>query len=871
MDRRGRRPQRGRLDASPGPPARVLVGALARARRLAVAAAARFASRRFAFAFAVVSLVAAKSLHVYAHRAALPSCHLVRWGYSFFAQDTALLVAVRLLLDAALLAPGPWLRPLAALVAGLVVAYVAAVSTVSVSFFAASGSEVHWRNVGFAGDASSRALLLTGVASLVVVVAALAAAAWLLQDALYSLAGHATDMLKLPFTYYPWAPTPRRPAYHPVPQRDVESAKQGHRPRSSFHVSAVEPRDPRTWPWVLMGHALLYGLVAAAMLAHVVLVLLRPHESALTFMSWTPALLPFVDFGNSSPNLEKIVPVYGSGIGRSWDNRTALADVARPSWMADGVVYPGFEDWAAGRKRYSAAADPLKLSNLEAGLLDELRGRLGDVPIRHVVLLVLESTRKDVFPIKRDGVVWRRLEGSLANKTLPEAAQRRLATLSPTANRLTGDYDDGFARDARDRRPRGGISFNDAYSTSTYTIKSVAGTLCGVTPLVADFNLEYRHHIYQPCLPQVLGAFNQLGGAAGAAGDFSTYKWRSSYLASVVLHYDKQETLMTSMGFPPENLVGKEYLRSASAKFGRVEQPDINYFGMAETCLTDYVRDAFASARDNKERVFLTHLTSTSHHPFSMPADEAYVPLGSGLDDLSRYVNAIGFDDRWLGRVLEVLDDEGVADETLVVLVGDHGLSIPENGALPTYYNPNSASNHVPLVLSHPKLPPVTVEAAVSSVQVLPTVLDLLRETGSLSDAASEAARDLVGNYEGQSLVRPMGSDGKTGPAGALGDWQFTVINPGSAMLGVRDARSARRHWRLVVPVVDNAEWRFTSLDADPAEERPTVGFEYAAFVRAVEERHGEAAARWAEEGAFVARWWVEENGRRWRFGPYGD
>lgn len=853
------------------PPARCLARGFAcrlfGLRRLFVAVAGRFAGRRFVFSFAAVSVLAAKSVHIYAHHSALPTVHLVGWGYSFFAQDMALLVFIRLLLDGALLAAAAWLRFLATVLAAVVVAYVATLSTINVSFFVAAGSEIHWRNVGFAGDAASRALLLTGVVSLLLVMLAFAIVAWVFQDVAYGLAGFATDIFKLPFTYHkllaPW----QTAMYSQLPQQDIEGGKIDDKTRDGSRDCVKS--NMRTWPWPLIWRIVLYALVGGAFLAQVILLILRPHESALTFMSWTPALLPFVDFKNSSPNLDKIVPVYGSGIGHEWDNRTALAEPVPLSWLPQQAPVPGFEDWTTGKRHYNAASDPLKVSNLDEELLEELRGKLGDVPIRHVMVIMLESTRKDVFPIKKDGFIWKRLEDSFENKTLPERAQRRLASLSPTANSLTGDYDDGFAREEKDKKPRGGINFNNAYSTSTYTIKSIAGTLCGITPLVADFNLEYRHHIYQPCLPQILDAFNALDGPR--KGDFTTFKWRPSYLTSVILYYDKLESLMTSMGYPEENLIGKEYLKSPSAKFGPVKLPDINYFGMAEICLEDYIRDAFASAKKNDERVFLTHLTSTSHHPFAMPADEEYVPLGRGLDDLSHYVNAIGYDDRWLGKILSALEKEGVADETLVVFAGDHGLSLPENGKLPTYYNPNSISNHIPLVMSHPKLPPVTVDAAVSSLQVLPTILDLLRETGSLSDAASKAAGDLMANYEGQSMVRPMRSGNKTGPEGTLGDWQFTVVNPGSAMVSVRDARSTYGDWRLVVPVVDNVEWRFTSLDEDPAEKHPTVGFEFKAFLRNVEERHGKRAARWAEEGAFVSRWWVEENSKRWRYGPYGD
>jgi arylsulfatase A-like enzyme len=292
---------------------------------------------------------------------------------------------------------------------------------------------------------------------------------------------------------------------------------------------------------------------------------------------------------------------------------------------------------------------------------------------------------------------------------------------------------------------------------------------------------------------------------------------------------------------------------------------------------------SFISAKENDERVFMTHITSTSHHPYVMPADETYVPLasGNGLDDLSHYVNSIGYDDRWLGKVLDVLEEQGVSNETLIVFAGDHGLSIPENDILASYYNPNVGCNHVPLGISHPNLPHINADDSISSIEILPTILDLLLETGSLSTGAGQAARDLIANYEGQSLIRKLrhnvapneaekGSD-EARPAGdngvSLGNWQFIVMNPGRAMVGVRDAR--QKSWRLVAPVIENVAWRFTDLDSDPTEASPVMGFEFSHFLKQIEELHGIEAATWTEEAAFVTRWWVEENSKRWRYGPY--
>lgn len=55
------------------------------------------------------------------------------------------------------------------------------------------------------------------------------------------------------------------------------------------------------------------------------------------------------------------------------------------------------------RVHYNPAHNPLRISNLENEVLESLRESLqsGSVNITHVLLLKLESTRADVFPLRK--------------------------------------------------------------------------------------------------------------------------------------------------------------------------------------------------------------------------------------------------------------------------------------------------------------------------------------------------------------------------------------------------------------------------------------------------------------------------------------
>lgn len=98
-----------------------------------------------------------------------------------------------------------------------------------------------------------------------------------------------------------------------------------------------------------------------------------------------------------------------------------------------------------------------------------------------------------------------------------------------------------------------------------------------------------------------------------------------------------------------------------------------------------YLRDVVNNTVRNNERLFLSHFTSTTHHPWKTPSDfpdEQYFAddgVRTKHEDMNRYLNTVRYVDSWLGDMLGVLDEVGIANETLVVFVGDqYGTPIQE-------------------------------------------------------------------------------------------------------------------------------------------------------------------------------------------------
>jgi len=82
--------------------------------------------------------------------------------------------------------------------------------------------------------------------------------------------------------------------------------------------------------------------------------------------------------------------------------------------------------------------------------------------------------------------------------------------------------------------------------------------------------------------------------------------------------------------------------------------------------------------------------------------------------------------DESIGRLLETLEAEGVADETSIVVAGDHGEEFLDHGHLSHYPKLYRELIDVPLIMHHPDGESATVEQPVGLDTIPPTVCDLL-------------------------------------------------------------------------------------------------------------------------------------------------
>jgi arylsulfatase A-like enzyme/predicted Zn-dependent protease len=127
---------------------------------------------------------------------------------------------------------------------------------------------------------------------------------------------------------------------------------------------------------------------------------------------------------------------------------------------------------------------------------------------------------------------------------------------------------------------------------------------------------------------------------------------------------------------------------------------------------------------DRRRPFFLWVHLYDPHTPYAAPPEWAqrFPRTASGAYDAE-----IAFADAQLGRLLDVLESDGRLARTVVAVLGDHGEMLGEHGEATHGFFVYDAAVRIPLVVAGPGVAARVIEDQVRIVDVMPTVLELLR------------------------------------------------------------------------------------------------------------------------------------------------
>lgn len=95
-------------------------------------------------------------------------------------------------------------------------------------------------------------------------------------------------------------------------------------------------------------------------------------------------------------------------------------------------------------------------------------------------------------------------------------------------------------------------------------------------------------------------------------------------------------------------------------------------------------------------------------------------------DLIQQYCSALRTVDDQIGRLCGFLTDNGLMEESVIVITADHGENFDENGYFFEHSGVAEHVMHVPLIINFPSATPVRIDDVVTHVDILPTLLEYL-------------------------------------------------------------------------------------------------------------------------------------------------
>ncbi|MCB1107273.1 MAG: sulfatase-like hydrolase/transferase [Chlamydiia bacterium] len=258
-----------------------------------------------------------------------------------------------------------------------------------------------------------------------------------------------------------------------------------------------------------------------------------------------------------------------------------------------------------------------------------------------------------------------------------------------------------------DRLSKEGILFTDFYANSVRTSRSVVSSLFGI-PSDVDGS-EAAAQAKAPFL-----GIPQLMQEAG---------YQTSYLHNGPIEFEKQDVFFDLHGY--DVVRGRDVLTKA---FPKVHSSS---WGLPDECLMHYAADFLEKRQETPQ--FLTLFSITNHHPWNLPSHYEPPSFPSEISRIYRkYLSTFHYSDACLGLLINLLEEKGLLENTLLFILGDHGYPMGEHNNFVEQRYLYEENIRVPLLIYGKGriIEPKRITTPCSQLDLVPTLMDILKLHG---------------------------------------------------------------------------------------------------------------------------------------------
>ena len=239
-----------------------------------------------------------------------------------------------------------------------------------------------------------------------------------------------------------------------------------------------------------------------------------------------------------------------------------------------------------------------------------------------------------------------------------------------------------------------------AHAVVPHTSKALVAATCGMPPPLDTNKTESEPGIIPArCLPNLL----------------KDEGYKTAFFQSATKTFERRPDLLKNFGY--------EHFR-ATEGMSKEGFQETNYFGYEDDIMLGPSRNWLEK---NGDGPFLaSYLTVTAHHDYVVP--DRYGSKDFSSDPvLNRYLNTVRYQDFFLKNLFEQYKEMGLYEDTVFVILGDHGEGFKEHGLEQHDNTIYEEGLHIPLLVHDPQWPGARrVGENVSELDILPTLADVL-------------------------------------------------------------------------------------------------------------------------------------------------
>jgi lipoteichoic acid synthase len=429
----------------------------------------------------------------------------------------------------------------------------------------------------------------------------------------------------------------------------------------------------------------------------------------------------------------------------SWTTRQDRAIAENPHWVFVSSWWRAIN--AGGTMRLASAFDPADLEDFEP-----------------------RSARAVPPPIlSRPMAALRRVSLSLRAEAEPRPLNVVLIVLESVGARWTGVNGAYATTPNLVAESAHSLVFDNFYAHIGRSSNSLAALLLSTYP-----KLDFR---------DVTDEYPRLEGTS-LASVFQSHGYRTAFVTPSDLSWAGWTNFLQGRGF-----------QDVSDYHGLSCTEPISSWGVEDRCMVDGIIDFIQ--RDAARPFFIMAWSQQTHHPYEptpgVPLLDLVLEHGPDDYELNRYLNVLHETDHHLGRLFDTIRRARLDDQTMVVMVGDHGQAFgyPHEGNYMQGRTVYEEDVHVPLVVWHP-----THKAAGTRSQTIGGHVDLAPTIAKLAGFAEPP------DWRGHSLLAP-----DRFPRA------YFYVAEDRFKLGVRE-----RNWKYVYDLREGIEELY-DLDRDPTEQ----------------------------------------------------